>query len=578
MAFNFLESQVKISVNRLARRPGRAVAVAVVVALAAALVVAGCPAPDETIPAEAVPDATPVTPATPVDGDALVVAYPTDVDSLNPLIASSDLSGQILDFLFPLLVMPTFDCRCSYRPHLARSWRWSEDGLTLTFELRDDVRWSDGEPVDSDDVRFTLELIQDPAVASGYAAYLEHLRADDPVETPDAGTVVVHFARRYDADTMLSHVGGCPIVPRHVLEQTPRSELRGAPFGSAPVTAGSFHVGRWDRGRELVLERTADSPVTPHLDRVVFRVIPEYTTRLVELERGDVDLVAGIQVEDAERLSGEGSGVRVVRRGQRYLDYIAWNLRDERFAAPGIRRALAHAVDADALIDALLRAGDERYGTRAVGTITPELCDLRNPDLAPIPHDPAKAAELFAEAGWRDSDGDGWLDRDGERFAFTLETNASNPRRVQAQVIVQDQLRQVGVDVALATYEGNAFFERLQEGKFEAALTGWGAALVVDPSRLWKSDGVYNFPGYASPEVDALIERGLAAVEPGEARDCWQRLQATVHADQPVCFLYWRDELVAIRERFRDVGISTLWLFEDLHHWWVPGTEQRHRR
>ncbi len=556
MSFNWLESQAK----RLAWG----------VLLAAAT---GCGG-GGTPPSEP-SEATPAAASTPTRGGALVVAYGADVDTLNPVVASSDLSGQILDFLFPLLVMPRFDCRCRYEPNLAREWAWSEDGLTLTFTLRDDVRWSDGEPVTAEDVRFTLELIRDPEVASGYAAYLEHLRADAPVETPDPHTVVVHFTRRSDPDTMLSHVGGCPIVPRHALAEVPRAELRAAPFGSAPVTAGPFRFGRWDRDQRLVLERDQAAVSPPYLDRVEFRVIPDYSTRLIELERGEVDLLPGLQVADVERLSRERPEIRVIPRGHRYLDYIAWNLRDERFADVRVRQALAHAVDADELIDALLRAGDRRFGARASGTITPELCDLRDDSITPVPHDPGAARALFAEAGWTDSDGDGWLDRGGERLAFTLETNGSNPRRVRAQVIVQEQLRRAGVDATLATHEGNAFFERLKGGEFDAALTGWGAALVVDPSRLWKSDGVYNFPGYSSPEVDELIEQGLGTTDPAVAARSWRALQARIHADQPACFLYWRDELVAVHERFADVGIDTLWLFTDLHRWWVPADARR---
>ena len=560
MAFNWLESQVKRAAWALL-----------------ALSVAGCGG-ERASPPEAAETPSPAAAAPePALGGALVVAYGADVDTLNPVVASSDLSGQILDFLYPLLVTPRFDCRCRYEPGLAREWSWSDDGLTLTFLLREDVRWSDGEAVDADDVRFTLELIRDPVVASGYGSYLEHMRAEAPVETPDPHTVVVHFARRYDPDTMLSHVGSCPIVPQHALSDVARDELRAAPFGSSPVTAGPFRFERWERGQRLLLERDAAAMQVPFLDRVEFRVIPEYTTRVLELERGEVDLLPGLQVADAERLARERPDIRVIPRGHRYLDYIAWNLRDERFADERVRKALAHAVDADELIDALLRAGDQRFGARAAGTITPELCDLRDEAVAPIPHDLAAAAALFAEAGWTDSDGDGWLDRDGRRLAFTLETNGSNPRRVQAQVIVQEQLRRAGADVTLATHEGNTFFDRLKGGEFEAALTGWGAALVVDPSRLWKSDGVYNFPGYRSAEADALIERGLAATAPAEAASRWRELQALIHAAQPACFLYWRDELVAIHGRFADVGIDTLWLFTDLHRWRVPADQRRTR-
>ncbi len=519
-------------------------------------------------------------PAGPERGDTLVVAYPADADVLNPVVSRSDLSGQILDFLYPLLVIPTFECRCRYQPHLAERWSFSDDGTALTFQLRDDVAWSDGEPVDADDVVFSLALMRDPAVGSSAASGLRHLRAADPVERVDDHTVTVHFDHAYDRDTMLAHAGGYALVPEHVLRDWPRDQLRGAPQSTAPVTAGLFRVARWERDQELVLERDeAPAPFAPaYLDRVIFRVIPEYSTRLLELKAGRVDLMPGLRIEDVAALRRDHPEIAVHRRGRRFTDYLAWNLADERFADARVRQALAHAVDVETLIAALLTSGDEVFGERAVGTITPALCATRNEAIEPVTHDPERARALFAEAGWIDTDGDGWLDRDGRRLAFTLETNAGNTRREQAQVILQEQLRRAGVDVRLATVEGNAFFEKLRAHDFEAALTGWSASLFVDPTPLWKTGAAYNYGGYSSARVDELIDRGLATTDPDEAARCWQELQAAIHADQPVCFLYWRDELVAVDGRFRDVRIDTLWLFGNLGQWWVPAAEQRYPR
>jgi len=522
-----------------------------------------------------VADAPVEEPSTPTRGDTLVVGYAGDVDGFNPVVQSSDLGGQILDFLFPLLLMPRFDGVLSYEPNLAERWAFSEDGLALTLHLRRDARWSDGVPITAEDVAFTFELIGDPAVGSPYASQLETLRVDQPLEVIDEHTVVVHYAQRYEPLTMLSHAVGCPIVPRHVMHDWPRQSLRGAPFDAKPVTSGSFQLASWDRHREIVLERSPGSDA--RLDRVVFKIIGEYATRLIELRNGDIDLLPGLQVEDVEALRREHPEIEIHRRGFRYLDYIAWNLRDDRFSDGRVRRALGHAVDVEALIAALLSADGERYARRAVGTVTPELRGVGEPPIEPLAHDPARARQLMAEAGWTDTDGDGWLDRDGQRFTFTLSTNAGNPRRAQAQVIVQQQLREVGIDAQLTTLEGNAFFERLREGRFEAAMAGWGSSLFVDPSRIWGSDAVYNYPGYTHPRVDELIAEGLAADDSAAANRHWIELQQVIYADQPYCFLYWREELVALHSRFRDVGIGTLWLFADLDQWWVPTTEQKYR-
>jgi len=524
---------------------------------------------------EAPPAAAPIDePTAPTAGGTLVVGYAGDVDGFNPVVQSSDLGGQILDFLFPLLLLPRFDGALSYEPHLAERWEWSADGLSLTLHLRADAMWSDGVPITADDVAFTFELIGDPEVGSPYASQLDMLRPDRPVEVIDASTVVVHFQQRRGEVEMLSHAVGCPVVPRHVMADWPRKSLRGAPFDAAPVTAGSFRMARWDRGEQIVLERTGGAL----LDRVVFRIIGEYATRLIELRNGGIDMLPGLQIEDVPSLRSDHPEITVCSRGYRYLDYIAWNLRDERFADVRVRRALAHAVDVEALISTLLTVDGERHGRPAVGTITPELRGVGEPPIEPLAHDPALARRLLAEAGWTDSDGDGWLDAGGDRFGFTLSTNAGNPRRAQTQVIVQQQLREVGIDVQLATREGNAFFERLREGEFEAALAGWGSSLFVDPSRIWASGAAYNYPGYNRAEVDDLIRQGTASADAGEAARCWAELQRLVYADQPYCFLYWREELVAVHSRFRDVGIGTLWLFEDLHRWWVPAAEQKYGR
>ena len=533
------------------------------------LLLAGCPSP--TPPEPTTP--APVEPAAPEPGGTLVVGYQADLDGFNPVVQSSDLGGQILDFLFPLLLMPTFDGALGYEPHLAREWSFSEDGLTLTLVLRDDVAWSDGAPITAADVTFTLDLVRDEAVGSPYHSQVEHV-AD--VSAADDHTVEIRFDHAYDRTTMLSHAVGCPIVPHHALEDVPRTDLRGAAFDAAPVTAGAFRLDRWDRNQEVVLVRDEGERPTPpaHLGRVVFRIIPEYTTRLVELGNGTIDVLPGLQVEDVARLREEHPEIEVARRGKRFLDYIAWNLADDRFADVRVRRAMAHAIDVDALIATLLSAGGETYASRAVGSVSPELKGVGQPDIEPLAHDPAAARQLLAEAGWTDTDGDGVVDREGAPLSFTLSTNAGNPRREQAQLILQDQLRQVGVDVKIDRLEGNVFYERLREHKFEAALAGWGSSLFVDPSRKWGSGAVYNYPSYSNPRVDELIAEGTATTDPAAAQRCWLELQQQVYADQPYCFLYWREELVAVHSRVRDAGISTLWLFEDLHAWWIPKAEQ----
>jgi peptide/nickel transport system substrate-binding protein len=242
------------------------------------------------------------------------------------------------------------------------------------------------------------------------------------------------------------------------------------------------------------------------------------------------------------------------------------------------------AIDREELIEALLtsRVTGECYGRDAIGTITPALCDWYNHDVVPLPFDVAASKALFAEAGWRDTDGDGWLDRDGRRFEFKLATNAGNKRREQATVIIQAQLQKVGVKADIDYVETTTFFEQARQRDYEAMLAGWSAALLVDPTNVWHSDAPerryeFNFVSYSNPEVDRLIDEALEALDPAEAQAKIREMQALIHADQPYTFLYWRDDLVGVHARFRDVKIDILSLLNDLHLWWVPERLQKYR-
>ena len=513
----------------------------------------------------------------PVNGDTLVVGYKADVDVLNPLVTVSNLGLEILEVLFPVTVGMDFDCRCVPRAGIAERWDWSDDGTAVTFHLRDGLVWSDGETIDADDVAASWDRIADPAVGSAWAPFTANFRKETPYVITDPRTITLHFEHAYDRTTMMAHAAGCPLAPEHALRDTPSEQLRAAPFSSSPITAGPFRFGAWTKGQQLELVRDDRAGQAARLDRVIFKIVPEYATRLLELQNGSIDMMPGLQLEDVDRIQAQHPEIKLYRRSERNSDFIAWNLRDPRFADVRVRTALAHAVDVETLMDALLTAGGVRYARRAVGTITPAICDAHNDQIVPLAHDPQTARALLAEAGWTDTDGDGLVDKEGEPLRFTLMTNQGNARREQAQVIIQQQFREVGVDVTLQTLESNTVFQRMKEGNYEAAMSGVMANMFVDPTNRWRSDGKpFNHTGYANPQVDALIDQGLATTDPEEANRCWREMQALIYADQPYCFLYWRDDVVAVHQRFRDVKINVLGVFGNVGQWWVPTAEQKY--
>ena len=470
---------------------------------------------------------TPDGTATEGDGfprDTLVVAYQSDADSLLSVVSQSASDGEIIDHINYPILDSDFDCEIKMQPALAKSWEWSEDGTILRMELRDDITWSDGTKVTAQDIAFTMDLVADPTVASPRIAYIEYMQPDARPKVIDDTHIEWHFTHAYDRTTQASHAAVLHPVPRHVLEGADRSTLRGHPFNTSPVIDGPWKLASWDRGEKIVLEPnenwTGPADEKPKLRRVIFRILPEYATRLIELETGKVDMMQAILVSDADRLAEEHPEIKLYRRGWRSMDYVAWNEIDTadykaRLAALGegekidldavkrhpifgdreMRRALAKAIDVDKLIKDLLTSDKtgEVYGRPAVGTITPELCSVHNDNIQRIGYDPTAARAAFEQLGWKDSDGDGILDKSGQPLRFTLMTNSGNKRRANASIIIQATLKEAGVDVQLETVESNTFFERLRKKDYEAALSGWSAGLFVDPSVIWHSGPEYEF-------------------------------------------------------------------------------------
>jgi len=519
--------------------------------------------------------------------DTLVIAAQSDIANLLPVVEESSFDANVgASLAFPMVDV-AFDCSLKKSPALAKSWQWNEDGTVLAMELRDDIKWSDGTPVTPDDIAFTYDLVADPTVASPRLGYIERMAADGRPKVVDATHIEWHFTQAYDRDTQMSHVG-LELVPKHVFQAADRASLRGNDKANSPLSYGPFRLAKWEPNQQIVLEPNPDFTGPPEwrpkLSRVIFRVIPEYSTRLLELESGNIDFMEAVRVQDADQLKESHPEIRLVRRGWRSQDYIGWNLSNPLFADVNVRKALATATNVDDMINKLMTSKTgESYARRSIGTITPALCGVHNDDVTPIAYDLVKAKEMLATAGWTDTDGDGILDKDHKKFEFTLLTNSGNTRRSEAAVRFQAQMKDLGISVDISQIESNTLFERSRKHDFDAVLTGWSAGLFVDPSELWhcndpahNKEYQFNFTGYCNPEVDKLIEQGLATPDPKDSAPIWKDLQAKIYADQPYLFLWWMDEIDAVNSRFEHTTVDILSPYDRLWDWEVPADKVKY--
>ena len=531
-------------------------------------------------------------------GDTLVIAYQGDIGNLISVVSETAADSEIQSAINMPVIDTEFDCSLKHGPGLATNWEWSEDGKTLRMDLRDDITFQDGTPVTATDLAFTYDLVADPQVASARISYIERMVPDKRPLVIDDTTLEWHFTEAYDRDTQLAHASALAVMPQHILADADRSTLRGHSFGRAPLASGPFKLARYEPNTRIVLEPneafTGPEEMRPNLDRVIFKILPEYSTRLIELQTGRSDYMQSINVADADLIREQNPEIRLERRGWRSMDYVAWNLQNPLFEDVRVRRALAMAVDVDDLIEKVLTSKTgESYARRATGTITPALCGVHNDDIEPLPYNAEQARELLAEAGWRDTTGDGYLDKDGNRFRFTLTTNTGNKRRADVAILIQAHLERLGIRVDIEQQESNTFFENLRRKDYDAALAGWAAGLFVDPSTIWHSDiecdedsppdceprkYEFNFTGYSNPRADELMQQGLRTPIPEESAPLWQELQEVIYDDQPYLFLWWMDEIVGIHERFEDTTIDVQSALSNLHEWRVPPDKVKYRR
>jgi peptide/nickel transport system substrate-binding protein len=507
-------------------------------------------------------------------GGTAVLAEGFDMTLPTPLTVTVALDGNLADVMFMGLTRAAWEdgrlvhLTAERSPMaLARSHEPHEsDAARLRFHMRGDVRWSDGEPITAHDVVFTYQLARQPDLAFVQINYLAQI---DSVVAENDTTVSFFFARRYPE--MVSHAS-IGILPRHLFGAIPPAEFRRSspvlePGGGALVVSGPYRIEQWVREQQVVLEPNPHFRPAPHLERIVIRIIPDLSARLVELEAGVVDFVVSVPSDRARELVGRRPDLRAVEEQGRYYEFVTYNPDVAPLGEAAVRRALRQAVNLDRVLTALDLDG---YATAASGPYSPIFADLYDPATAgPLAYDTVAARRALAEAGWTDSDGDGVVDRNGQPFRFTLETNAGNQRRADLAVLLQEDWRRIGVEVEIRLSEHRALISRVQQDDYEAALMAWGVGLSADLTEMWGPESPFNFARYQSERLDSLFAVALAQPTKEAARPHWRDAAALLAAEQPFNWLYYYSGIGVIGPRLQGMKVDTFGSYQNTWEWSV---------
>jgi peptide/nickel transport system substrate-binding protein len=505
----------------------------------------------------------------PVFGDMLVRGTIGDASVLLPVLAADSASGDVNGLVYNGLVR--YDKDIKLEGDLAEKWDISEDKLKITFHLRKNVKWHDGEPFTAKDVEYTYKVTVNPATPTAYATdFLKVKRCT----VLDPYTVEVLYDKPY-APALGSW--GMSMMPSHLLEG---QDITKSPLKRHPVGTGPYRFDEWKTGEKIVVNSNHDYfEHRPYINRVMWRIIPDLATMFLELKAGRLDEMALTPLQYTRQTNTQWFKDNFVK--YKYLTfnytYLGYNLKRPLFQDRKVRQALTTAINRENLVKGILLG---------LGKVTnaPYKPDSfwYNHNVKTFPYDPEKAKKMLAEAGWTQTNEEGILVKDGKPFEFTIITNQGNELRKNAATLIQADLRKVGIKVNIRVIEWAAFLKNfINKRNFDATLLGWG--IGIDPSQIdiWDShktaETQLNFISYQNEEVDKLLQLGASTYDRNERKKYYDKFQEIIAEDQPYTFLYVGDALPIISSRFKGVKPAPIGIGYNFIDWYVPKALQKYQ-
>ncbi|MCA9235400.1 MAG: peptide ABC transporter substrate-binding protein [Planctomycetales bacterium] len=521
-----------------------------------------------------------------VDYDATIVRHVTgDIGSTNPLFASSVTDAELGDLtsFSPL----SFDQNLEYFGPAERivSWQSSADGTMDRIVLRDDLVWSDGKPLTAHDIEFTFRAIMTdhpllviPAVRSD----VEHLKA---VVAYDDQTVV-YFHKEPTAVAYKNVL--FPVLPKHVYEKTlpedpsMRRSAAHSDLEDHPVSCGPYELTKRKKGEEFVVRRRESWYMhdgrqvrpKPYFAEVRVKIIEDANTALLALREGDIH---SMELR-AEQWTSQTNDERFYRLntkvyGTEWTEFhFVWNQQTPYFKDSRVRWAMTYAFDYNELLNVICRGLYEQ----SVGTYHPASWMFPHDGPEPVKQDLQRAKALLDEAGWIDSDGDGFRDKevefeikeevDGETktrivrrripFEFVLMTYSSESG-IQAATLMKECLDRIGVICHVKPTEFAAMQEANLEKSFDACMGGWGAGADPDTNvNIFGTGATRNYGSYSNSEVDRLFVEGRKEFDPEKRAAIYGRIHNLMWEDQPYTWLFYRSGFFAFNKRLRGYNYS----------------------
>jgi peptide/nickel transport system substrate-binding protein len=524
-----------------------------------AYISACAPQPPAT-PAKPVPTAAPADKAAkpaapsaggePVRGGVLTIGYDAEPDSLNAyttrLFASTE-SG-----IHEGLIVT--DDTMAYQPNQAESVPTLENGgvqlnpMRVTYKLRPDLKWSDGQPLTSEDIRFTWQAIVNPDFKRGGFNFGEGYDLIEKVDTPDPRTAILTFKDNYAAYNGMFRA----LLPKHVLDG---KDINTDPFNLKPISNGPMRVKEWVSGQHSQMERNPSYRVSsrPYLDGLIMKFLIDTNTRINQLRTGEVQYINQVPWDRMEEIATFPNVVlqSVVVNSWEHLDF---NFRNPALQDVAVRQAIAMSIDKKSIAEKVLQGK-----VPVADNIVTPLSWAHNPNVQKWEYNVQKARQTLEDAGWKEGTG-GVREKGGQRLSFECSTYAGDALREQVQQVIQAQVREIGVELRVQNYPPNTFFQQVNDGKFDIKIHRWISSAEPAFSSFFASDRMpprgLNNVFWDNAEISKVLNDADREIDQTKRKELLFKAQEILARELPTIALFYRPNVIATTSKLKNVRMN----------------------